>query len=257
MMFDTTACRRRLRGIFVVILFVQSSIAALVQPPRWDVSTTSAVSASASGIPNSINTHELGNPANPDWIAKLTNISKGLPTSFNDFEQLPLDGDVTTDSDRYQRLARLNLLFPGIFWDKAFPDSQPESCTYDQLNILEMAIRTAVRLSHYEPTNLFSKILCYRWKSKWTLVEWSKSRPLIELDKQELFTSKFGDLLTSYPDHLKQVGLFPSAGDWKGRIIWDRRPFWFWYRHYILPFVFRSSVHRPGHSWPKIEPSWS
>jgi hypothetical protein len=81
-------------------------------------------------------------------------VTNGLPTSSQGVETLPVDGNATTDSDRSRRLQRLNMLFPGIYWDRAYPDDQSESCTFEQLNILEMATRVAVRLAHYSPSNL-------------------------------------------------------------------------------------------------------
>jgi hypothetical protein len=87
----------------------------------------------------------------------LTNVTNGLATYFPEGEEtLPViaDANVTiADAQRYQRLKRLNTIFPGIFWDRAYPDSQPESCTFAQLNVLEMATRVAARLSHYGPSN--------------------------------------------------------------------------------------------------------
>jgi hypothetical protein len=90
-------------------------------------------------------------------IAMLTNVTHSLATYFPEGEEtLPViaDANVTiADAQRYQRLKRLNTIFPGIFWDRAYPDSQPESCTFAQLNVLEMATRVAARLSHYSPSN--------------------------------------------------------------------------------------------------------
>lgn len=89
----------------------------------------------------------------------LTNVTNGLPVYFPGGEEGPYpvveDTNVTIAApDRYARLARLEKLFPGIFWDKAYPDSSPDSCTFPQLNILEFATRVAVRLSYYNPTVL-------------------------------------------------------------------------------------------------------
>jgi hypothetical protein len=90
-------------------------------------------------------------------MAILINVTNGLATYSPESEKtLPViaDANVTiADAHRYQRLKRLNTNFPGSFWDRAYPDFQPESCTFAQLNVLEMATRVAARLSHYGPSN--------------------------------------------------------------------------------------------------------
>jgi hypothetical protein len=85
----------------------------------------------------------------------LTNVTHSLAT------QLPYGGGLLpltknpnvpiAVSDRTQRLKRLNMVLPGIYWDKAYPDTQPDSCAFPQFNILELASRVAARLSHYSP----------------------------------------------------------------------------------------------------------
>jgi len=146
-------------GVFniYICLSAASSISLLPRSSNGatPASAPTAVSTgpSSSSIPEDINTTELGNPSNPAWIGKLINVTNGLATSFEDVETLPINGNATTASDRWRRLQRLNLLFPGIYWDRAYPDDQSESCTFEQLNILEMATRVAVRLSHYSPPN--------------------------------------------------------------------------------------------------------
>lgn len=211
----------------LLLVLAQLSNGAKVQFHRRDSASTVSVSASASSIPDNINTYELGNPADPDWIAKLINVTNGLPTSFSNSEILRIDGDVTTDADRLQRLTRLNLLFPGIFWDKAYPDSQPQSCTYEQLNILEMATRVAVRLTHYEPNNLedvaFQRYFVTDGR---TSGQWSNGPNrghYLNLISKYVLSLSSRRLLINSPDNLKQVGSFPSTGDSKGRMLQKRR----------------------------------